>query len=91
MRTPQENPEGFKDGSPLEAVDKLKGKVLIMFGSADDNVHVINAMQYMAKLHGQHRQFDLMVFPNMNHSINGCDIRLPLYQYVMDFYRRNLK
>ncbi len=91
MRTPQENPEGYKTSAPLEAVDKLKGKALIMFGSADDNVHIINAMQYIAKLHGQHNQFDMMVYPNMNHSINGCDIRMPLYQRVIDFYKENLK
>ena len=91
MRTPQENPDGYKDGAPLEAVDKLKGRVLIMFGSADDNVHIINAMQYISKLHQQNVQFDMMVFPNMNHSINGCDVRYPLYQKVLDFYNANLK
>ena len=91
MRTPQENPDGYRDGAPLEAVDKLKGRVLIMFGSADDNVHIINAMQYIAKLHQQNVQFDMMVFPNMNHSINGCDVRYPLYQKVLDFYNANLK
>lgn len=91
MRTPQENPDGYAKGAPLELTDKLKGELLIMFGSADDNVHIINEMQYIAKLHGQNKQFDLMVFPNMNHSINGCDVRLPLYQKVLDFYTRTLK
>lgn len=91
MRTPQENPEGYKNGAPLEHVDRLKGKVLIMFGSADDNVHIINAMQYIAKLHEADKPFDMMVYPNMNHSINGCGIRLPLYRRVLDFYTMNLK
>ena len=90
MRTPQENPDGYRNGAPLENTDKLKGRVLIMFGSADDNVHIINSMQYIAKLHGQHTQFDMMVYPNMNHSINGCDVRLPLYQKVLDFFKTNL-
>lgn len=91
MRTPQENPEGYRDGAPLEAVDKLKGRVLVMFGSADDNVHIINAMQYISLLHKNNVQFDMMVYPNMNHSINGCDVRYPLYQKVLDFYNANLK
>lgn len=91
MRTPQENPDGYRDGAPLDNYDKLKGKLLIMWGSADDNVHVINSMQYIAKLHGQGTQFDMMVYPNMNHSINGCGIRLPLYQRVLNFFKANLQ
>ena len=68
MRTPQENPDGYRDGAPLENTDKLKGKLLIMWGSADDNVHVINSMQYISKLHGQGNQFDMMIYTNMNAS-----------------------
>ena len=91
MRTPQENPDGYRDGAPLENTDKLKGKLLIMWGSADDNVHVINSMQYISKLHGQGNQFDMMIYPNMNHSINGCSVRLPLYQRVLNFFKANLQ
>ncbi len=91
MRTPQENPDGYRDGAPLENTDKLKGKLLIMWGSADDNVHVINSMQYISKLHGQGNQFDMMIYTNMNHSINGCGVRLPLYQRVLNFFKANLQ
>lgn len=91
MRTPQENPEGYAQSAPLDKVEDLKGDLLIMFGSADDNVHIINAMQYIAKLHGQKRQFDMMVYPNMNHSINGCGVREPLYQRVLNYFDRTLK
>lgn len=91
MRTPQENAQGYDNGAPLKLVDKLKGDLLIMFGSADDNVHVINSMQYIAKLHGNGNQFDMMVYPNMNHSINGCGVRVPLYQRVLNFFERTLK
>lgn len=91
MRTPQENSEGYRDGAPLVHTDKLKGKLLIMWGSADDNVHVINSMQYVSKLHGQGTQFDMMIYPNMNHSINGCGVRLPLYQRVLNFFKANLQ
>ena len=91
MRTPQENPDGYAQSAPLDKVKDLKGELLIMFGSADDNVHIINAMQYIAKLHGQKRQFDMMVYPNMNHSINGCGVREPLYQRVLNYFNRTLK
>lgn len=91
MRTPQENPTGYDAGAPLKCVDNLKGELLIMFGSADDNVHIINSMQYISKLHGNGNQFDMMVYPNMNHSINGCGVRAPLYQRVLNFFDRTLK
>ena len=91
MRTPQENPEGYKNGSALELVDNQKGDLLIMFGGADDNVHIINSMQYIALQHARGSQFEMMMFPNMNHSINGCGIRPALYQRVLNFFDRTLK
>ncbi len=90
MLTPQENPEGY-NYAPLDLTDKLKGKLLLMFGSADDNVRIVNSMQYIAKLHSENQQFDMMVYPNMNHSINGCGVRLPLYQRVLNFFDQHLK
>ncbi len=48
-------------------------------------------MQYIAKLHGRGSQFEMMVYPNMNHSINGCGVREPLYQRVLNFFDRKLK
>ena len=90
MLTPQENPDGY-NYAPLDLTDKLKGKLLLMFGSADDNVRIVNSMQYVAKLHSEGQQFDMMVYPNMNHSINGCGVRLPLYQRVLNFFDQHLK
>ena len=69
----------------------FRGKLLLMFGSADDNVRIVNSMQYLAKLHSEAQQFDMMVYPNMNHSINGCGVRLPLYQRVLNFFDQHLK
>ena len=90
MLTPQQNPNGY-NYAPLDLTDKLRGKLLLMFGSADDNVRIVNSMQYVAKLHSEGQQFDMMVYPNMNHSINGCGVRLPLYQRVLNFFDQNLK
>ena len=91
MRTPQDNAEGYDRSAPLSRMDNLKGDLLIMFGSADDNVHIINSMQYIARLHGMKSQFEMMVYPNMNHSINGCGVREPLYTRVLNFFDRKLK
>ncbi len=90
MLTPEENPDGY-NYAPLDLTDKLRGKLLLMFGSADDNVRIVNSMQYIAKLHSEGQQFDMMVYPNMNHSINGCGVRLPLYQRVLNFFDQHLK
>lgn len=90
MLTPEENPDGY-NYAPLDLTHKLRGKLLLMFGSADDNVRIVNSMQYVAKLHSEGQQFDMMVYPNMNHSINGCGVRLPLYQRVLNFFDKNLK
>lgn len=90
MLTPQQNPDGY-NYAPLDLAHKLKGKLMLMFGSADDNVRIVNSMQYVAKLHSQAQQFDMMVYPNMNHSINGCGVRAPLYQRVLNFFNQNLK
>ena len=91
MRTPKENAAGYKASAPLDNVANQKGKLLIMFGSADDNVHIVNEMQYVAKMTSLNKQVDMMVYPNMNHSINGCGVRFPLYQRVLNFFNDNLK
>ena len=64
---------------------------MVMFGSADDNVHIVNEMQYVSRLTSLNKLVDMMVYPNMNHSINGCDVRLPLYRRVLKFFDDNLK
>lgn len=90
MLTPQENPDGYKY-SPMERTANLKGYLLLIFGSADDNVRITNSMEYVAKLNSENRLIDMMVYPNMNHSINGCDVRLPLYRKLLEFFDAKLK
>ncbi len=91
MRTPKENESGYDEGSPLKRVRQQKGNLLIMAGTADDNVHVTNTYQYAAEMTQQGKLLDMMVYLNMNHSINGCETRLPLYNKVLDFFNKNLK
>ncbi|MBQ9577561.1 MAG: prolyl oligopeptidase family serine peptidase [Muribaculaceae bacterium] len=62
-----------------------------MFGSADDNVHIVNSMQYVSKLVDMNRTCDMMVFPNMNHSIRDCSARYVVYKRALEFYDQYLK
>ena len=91
MRTPNENEEGYKNSAPINKVANQKGELLIMYGTADDNVHPANSLEYVAELTSRNKICDMMVYTNMNHSINGCDVRLPLYKKVLKFFNSNLK
>lgn len=91
MRTPKENEIGYNEGSPLKRIDKQKGRLLIMAGTADDNVHITNMYEYVSEMTLQNKLFDMMVYLNMNHSIYGCGAREPLYRKVLEFFNKNLK
>ena len=71
MRTPQENPEGYDDNSPVSNTAMIKGNYLLCHGSGDDNVHYQNAMELIKSLVSNGKQFDLMIYPNKNHGIYG--------------------
>ena len=90
MRTPQENAEGYDDNSPINHVDKLEGKYLIIHGSADDNVHVQNTYEMVSALVKSNKQFDLFIYPDKNHGIYGGNTRLHLYQMMTDYILKNL-
>lgn len=90
MRTPQQNEKGYAAGSAIELADKLQGHLLLIHGTADDNVHFQNAMEYTRALIAADKPFDMFVFPDKNHSIWGGNTRLYLYQKVIDFYKKNL-
>lgn len=90
MSLPQENASGYDDNSPINHVDKLKGKYLLIHGSGDDNVHVQNSMEMINALVKANKQFDLFVYPDRNHSIYGGNTRLHLYTKMTDFILNNL-
>ena len=71
MRTPQENPKGYDDNSPINHTDKIKGKYLIIHGTADDNVHFQNATQMITALVKSNIDFESAYYPNKNHGISG--------------------
>ncbi|MEO7923032.1 MAG: S9 family peptidase [Chitinophagaceae bacterium] len=71
MRTPQENPKGYDENSPINFTDKIKGKYLIIHGTADDNVHFQNATQMISALVKSNIDFESAYYPNKNHGIGG--------------------
>ncbi len=90
MRTPQQNSSGYDKGSAIKLADKLQGDLLLIHGTADDNVHVQNVMEYSRALIKANKQFDMFYFPDKNHFITGDNSRLYLYNKVIDFYKKNL-
>ncbi len=91
MLTPQENEDGYNSSAPVNYVDRIKTPLLIMHGTADDNVHLMNTMQYVSALQSSGKVCDMLLFPNMNHSINGCNSRSLVYLNMLNFFDRNLK
>ena len=85
MRTPQENPSGYDDNSPINHVDKIKGKLLLVHGTGDDNVHVQNSVDLISALVDANVQFDLMLYPNKNHGIYGGNTRYHLFYKITEF------
>lgn len=90
MRTPQENPDGYDKNSPTEYAKLLKGKFLLIHGTADDNVHFQNSMEFSEALIQNKKQFDFMAYPDKNHGIYGGQTRPQLYQKMTDFILNNL-
>ncbi len=90
MRTPQENPNGYDDNSPINFADKLKGDLLIVHGSADDNVHWQNTAEFAEALVQANKQFDQFIYTNRNHSIYGGNTRFHLYTMMLNFWEEHL-
>lgn len=90
MRTPQENPEGYRIGSALSSAANLKGNLLMIHGSADDNVHLQNYMLMAELLSQANIPFEMALYTDKDHSIYGGKTRLHLFSRVVDFYQRTL-
>ncbi|MCW3162417.1 S9 family peptidase [Chryseobacterium oryctis] len=90
MRTPQENPDGYDKNSPTEYAKLLKGNFLLIHGTADDNVHFQNSMEFSEALIQNKKQFEFMAYPDKNHGIYGGQTRPQLYQKMTNFILENL-
>ncbi len=91
MRQPKENNGGYDAGSPIKHAANLNGNVLIIHGTADDNVHVQNTYLYLDALLKADKQAELYLYTDKNHSILGKETRRHLYQKKFEFLERELK
>ncbi len=89
MQTPSENARGYDDNSPVNHAEKLEGPLLLVHGSADDNVHYQNSMEMVNALVAAGKDFDFFVYPDRNHGIYGGNTRLHLYNMMLDFVDEN--
>jgi dipeptidyl-peptidase-4 len=90
MRTEAENPEGYRDNSPVNFADNLLGDYLLVHGLGDDNVHFQHTAEMANALIKENKQFDTYFYPNRSHGISGDNARLHLYQKMTDFIMEKL-
>lgn len=90
MQTPQENPSGYDNNSPLTHAANLKGNLLLVHGTSDDNVHVDNTMKLIEVLVQANKDFDWLIYPDKDHGIYGGNTRLHLYNKMTAYLLENL-
>jgi dipeptidyl-peptidase 4 len=90
MRTPQENPEGYDLNSPIHFTGQLRGKLLLVHGTGDDNVHFQNSVELADQLITDNKQFEEFFYPNKNHNISGGNTRYHLFTMLSRFVLENL-
>jgi dipeptidyl-peptidase-4 len=90
MGLPKDNAHGYDDYSPVNNMDKLKGKLLLIHGTGDDNVHFQNSVELVNVLVQQNKQYEFYMYPDRNHSIRGGNTSMHLYTKMTIFIQSNL-
>ncbi len=90
MSLPELNPEGYERSAVINKAAKLKGKLLLIHGTADDNVHFQNTVVFVSELIKSNKQFQVMFYPGKDHGISGGITRLQLFTLITDFIKNNL-
>jgi dipeptidyl-peptidase-4 len=91
MGLPGQNPGGYNQNSPIALVSGIKGKLLLVHGTADDNVHYQNSIEFAEALVQAGVQFRMMSYNNRNHNIRGGNTTKHLYTMFDEFLQENLK
>lgn len=90
MRTPQQNNSGYVNGSALTLAGDLQGNLLLIHGTADDNVHFQNSIEYTRALIKENKHFDMFFFPDKNHFLSGENTTQYLYDKVINHFKTKL-
>lgn len=85
MRTPQNNPDGYLDTAPRLAAERLQGRLLLIHGMLDDNVHLQNTVQFAYELQRAGKPFEMMLYPRSHHSITDPRLNRHVRQVMLDF------
>jgi dipeptidyl-peptidase-4 len=91
MSRPSDFPEGYRDFSVVNSAAKLNGRLLLVHGTGDDNVHIENTVQFIQKLIEAKIPYDLQIYPRKTHSISGSDVRTHLYTRILAQFEQYLK
>ncbi|MGA9667848.1 MAG: alpha/beta fold hydrolase, partial [Terracidiphilus sp.] len=91
MSEPADFQAGYKDFSVVNSANKLKGRLLLVHGTSDDNVHMENSIQFIQKLIEADIPYDLQLYPRKTHSIAGPDVRVHLYNRILAHFEQYLK
>jgi dipeptidyl-peptidase-4 len=82
MDVPQDNVEGYEKTSVIEAAKDLHGRLLILHGAIDDNVHVENTYKLIQALQEADKQFELMIYPTSRHGVGGMHYRRMTVDFI---------
>jgi dipeptidyl-peptidase-4 len=88
MKTPQNNPDGYRRTAPRFAAANLHGQMLLIHGTMDDNVHMQNSVQFAYELQKAGKPFEMMVYPRSRHAISDPRLDAHLHQTMLDFVLR---
>jgi dipeptidyl-peptidase-4 len=90
MKMPQNNIEGYQKTAPRAAAKNLSGKLLLVHGAIDDNVHMSNVIQYVYELQKAGKQFDLMLYPKSRHGVVDPALVRHMRETMTEFILKNL-
>ena len=90
MRTPQNNPDGYRKSSPRFAASNLHGELLLIHGTMDENVHMQNTLQFAYELQRAGKRFDMMLYPKSRHRLSEPELEKHRHIKMLDFVRQHL-
>lgn len=90
MKRPQDNPKGYEKTSLVKQAKNLHGRLLLVHGTYDDNVHPQNAWSFIDELIAAGKMFDLMIYPMRQHGISDDPAQMHLYKTMLEFWIKNL-
>jgi dipeptidyl-peptidase 4 len=91
LKLPADNPDGYRDSSPVNQADKLKGALLLIHGTADDNVHWHNTLMFADKLAKAGKPYELQLYGGATHRVLRRDQRQDEWVRLVEFFERQLK